>query len=320
MSRALLLVASLAVAAPAHAQPASEATKLFEQGRELVEQKRFAEACALFERSYALDAQPGTALNLADCAERDGKLREAWRLYDTAAREWENASKLVQAKFARDRAAAVEPRLAIVVVRIADPARRGMVVRIGGREVPAAAEVVERLDAGPIAIEVTAPGAQPFTTTTNGLVGRHTIVDVPALQNAASAVVGDGPADDGSPLHTRRKRSRIYLAAGIGGAGAVTLVVSGVIGLGAASTYNAAFEPEGSCVSDAGRVVCGQEADADAVRRAGSRADVATLVGVAGGAMLVAGVVLFLTAPTETIHVAPTASASGGGISISGTF
>jgi hypothetical protein len=56
----------------------TEATDLFDQGRKLLEQGQFAEACAKFDDSIRLDpTAAGTMLNLGLCNERLGKLKTA---------------------------------------------------------------------------------------------------------------------------------------------------------------------------------------------------------------------------------------------------
>ena len=81
-SIAILLAATrLAVA-----QPDPEAARIFQRGRELAKLGQLTEACALFARSYELDPALGTAVNLADCLERQGQLCRAWVLFDVVAR------------------------------------------------------------------------------------------------------------------------------------------------------------------------------------------------------------------------------------------
>jgi hypothetical protein len=51
------------VAGVAFAQPSPQATKLFDEGRELAKQQKWADACDRFAQSLALDPAPGTKLN-----------------------------------------------------------------------------------------------------------------------------------------------------------------------------------------------------------------------------------------------------------------
>src|SRR5687767_13153220 len=55
----------------------SQAEPLFNEGRELLEKGRFAEACPKLARSQALAPAVGTLLNLGYCWEQLGKLRSA---------------------------------------------------------------------------------------------------------------------------------------------------------------------------------------------------------------------------------------------------
>lgn len=86
----------------AHADPdAKRATALFDEGQALKKEGRVADACEKFEESYELDPAIGTELNVADCREREGKVDEAWELFDHAARTDKRADR---AKYARARA------------------------------------------------------------------------------------------------------------------------------------------------------------------------------------------------------------------------
>jgi hypothetical protein len=167
------------------------ALRLFYEGRLLYDQGKYIEACALFEKSDQLDPLVGTRLNLAECAERDEKPRTAWLLWIDAAEEFEAASD-DRAKFARRRADALAPKLATVVVRVAKPRRKGLEIKIGGREVKPAPEIVDRLDKSRIVIEATAPNRVPFSTTVSVGIGDKVEVDVPALPR----VPGNEPDPD----------------------------------------------------------------------------------------------------------------------------
>src|SRR5512144_1872661 len=90
--RAFAIAIVIAVTRIAVAEPidTTEASRIFQQGRDLAKLGRFAEACELFARSYGLDPALGTAVNLADCLEREGQLRRAWALFDVVARSSQN--------------------------------------------------------------------------------------------------------------------------------------------------------------------------------------------------------------------------------------
>jgi hypothetical protein len=297
-----------------------EAKRLFEEGRALAEQGKFAEACELYARSYELERAPGTMLNLGDCAEREGKFRRAWLMYDAAAAEYEREKKPARViKFARDRADALAPRLATVVMRLAKPRTEGLIVRIGDRAAPPAAEIVERLDAGEVSILVSAPGHEPFSTTVTATGGQQIVVLVPALQRRPGT---EPPPDERDA--TRRKRSRVLLAAGVAGAGVIALGAGGILAWSAKGLYDEQFEPAGglppACTQPASGPAECSEAGLAAVDRARLRSSIATVAGIGGGALVVAGAVLFVTAPRERVTVAPIASAGALGLAIGGRF
>ena len=298
----------LVLGAPgAGAEGNPDAAKLFQEGRELAEQGKHDEACERFARSHELERAAGTMLNLGDCAERAGELRRAWLLFDEAAREYERTGKAGPAKFARGRADALAPRLATVVVRIAEPRAGGLTVRIAGRAVAPAAEIVERLEPGTVRIEVGATGREPFATAASVALGAEVVVEVPALRAMDGGVVVAPPPVD-RPVRTRRQRRRVLIAAGVGGAGVLAAGVAGAFAAAAVSadrTYKDKQEELGCTVSctEEGLAILGPYYD-----RAVRRADLATGFAIGGAALIAGGVVLYLTAPREQISVAPAVS------------
>lgn len=192
MRAELVVVAALLCgAAVARGEPNPEAKRLFDEGRALVDQGKAAEACARFAQSYDLEHAPGTMLNLGECAERAGELGRAWSLYDEAAREYDRTSRSAGARFAHERADALAPRLAMVVVRIREPDVAGLTVRIAGGEVAPAAKIVARRDPGPLSVAVSAPGREPYATTITGVAGEITTVEVPRLPLPAAPPVAE---------------------------------------------------------------------------------------------------------------------------------
>jgi hypothetical protein len=337
----MMWVVVVGLAATVHADTSAEATRFFEDGLALQEAGKHVEACAKFARSYALDRQasrpaPGTQLNLGDCAEREGQLRKAYLLFDDAARAYELRGRTADAKLAtdpaaadarreseraaagvklaRERADAIAPRLAKVRLRMANARIDGLAVRIADRAIPPAEDITEVLDAGDVAITVSAPGHQPFTTTAKAESGKLVVVEIPALE--AEAVDGDDRVGPG-PVGGKRKPSRVRLALGLGAGGVVMLAVSGTLAVLANSQY---ADGERACPN----LVCADDAAGQAgfdnIESAGKKADLATYTGIAGGLLAVSAAVVYFTAPREQITVTPVATSSTAGISLFGRF
>jgi hypothetical protein len=293
-----------------------DAKRLFDEARALVEQGKPAEACAVFQRSYDLERAAGTMLNLAECAERDGKYRRAWLLYDAAAQEYDRSHKPGPAKFARDRAEALTAKLATIVVRLAEPRVSGLTVRIGDHAAPPAPQITERIDPGTVSVAVTAPGREPFKTVATAEPARQVIVDVPVLRTVGPAPP-QLPVTVDAPPPGPRRRSRLYLAAGLGAGGVLALATSGVLGLAANRAYDKPFDA-GECIRAEPQPQCSDRGAAQ-LRDAGSTADLATGVAIAGAALVAAGAVVFFTAPRETV-VAPSAGPGTLGVTVSRRF
>lgn len=141
----LVIVASLFAVRPVHSDtPAAQATtdelsatadRLFKEGRELAKNNHPAEACKRFEQSYALKHTFGTAVNLGDCARRDGHPGRAWQLYRDAVRAAQQDGVENLAQFARDRAVAMAPELCTVAVAISAADVTGLTVRMNDYEI-----------------------------------------------------------------------------------------------------------------------------------------------------------------------------------------
>ncbi len=336
--RILTLVWLVLFANIASADNAADATKAFEEGLALQKEGKYADACGRFAKSFELDKlagrpAPGTQLNLGECAEREGQLRKAYVLFDDAALEYGRRAKAAETslvkdptsaelkrdldratagmRLARERADALAPKLAKVVVRIAEPAIAGLAVRIGDRSVSPAAEVIEHLDEGNVTITASAPGREPFTTSAKAESGKQVVVEVPVLEVIGGAV---GAPDPGP--RSRRQRKRVLLAAGLGGTGIALLAVTAIVGLGANSQYK---DAEAMCSPGPNGLIC-PTAAADEIDSAGSKADLATVLGIGGSALVVAGAVLYFTAPREGVAIGPIASPTTAGVTIRGRF
>src|SRR5215472_11856203 len=114
-----ILLATLSFPAVANAQKSADAARaeaLFAEGRKLMSSGDYAAACPKFADSQALDPAPGTALNLAACYEKAGKLASAWAAYKTAQASAEAAGQRARADAAKKKAAALEAQLSRVTI------------------------------------------------------------------------------------------------------------------------------------------------------------------------------------------------------------
>jgi len=309
MQRYLAMVLVVAFGATAHAQ-APDGAKLFEEGRALAKAGKYREACAKFEKSLELDPAIGTQLNYADCHEKLGQYAEAWRLFDGAA-DAEKITNPTRAKFARERADALLPKVGVVVVQVESPATPQLAILLSGRSIKAAAVIREIVDPGSVVVTASATGGQAFEDTKSVDAGQTITITIPAFSEPSAK--GEPSVDQ----PTKRRRSRVYLAYGLGGVGAASLATGIIVGLVARSDYNAQFE-NGNCVDVSPNPMC-SAAGVAAQNDARGLASTGTVLGVGGLALIASGAVVFLTAPRDLV-VAPTMTSQSAGVTLVGNF
>lgn len=291
-----------ALASVAHADDTKErAAMLFEEGRELARRANFAEACDRFAKSYELDPAPGTQVNFADCQEHLGHLALAWELFDKTAADSEKTNP-VRAQYARDRASALAPRLATLVVRIGGPRLDDVTVSIAGRRVPPAVEIHQRVEPGDVEVVVSSPDRR-FATTAHTTAGVETAIDVA------------GSGRDTLP----RQRKWVIGAAVTGGTGILAISIAGVTALYAARHYHKAFA-RGECFETSTGEQC-TPAGLEIVSAAQSRANLATGLFIAGTVLVGGAVALYVLAPRErSVELVPTVTATSVGVALDGRF
>jgi hypothetical protein len=101
------------------------AEALFEAARDLMRAGKYAEASRKLEKSASLEDAPGTRLNLAWCHERMGRTATAWVNYKDALALAVQREDTVRQALARDRLAALEPRLSRLKVTLPEPRPAG---------------------------------------------------------------------------------------------------------------------------------------------------------------------------------------------------
>lgn len=234
-SISLVLAFAVAAAAPpaAVAQPASAtAEQLFRNGKHLMGEGRYEEACVAFDGSYRKDPAISTLLNLADCREKNRQYASAWGHFLDADRKTRNdPAQSAMNNTARERAAKLEMRISYLVINVPDGSKLdGLVITRNGVEVdPAEWNRKTPVDGGAHAIEVKAPGHAPWTSSVDVAdeLDRKSI-DVPRLEPAPDAVEPDPLVADAPSTWTGRRKAALGLGAlGLGaGVGALVLELS----------------------------------------------------------------------------------------------
>jgi hypothetical protein len=181
----------LAHAAPAAADPTpvdkATAQALFDDGKRLLKEKSYAEACPKLAESMRLDPALGTKLHLADCYEKNGQTASAWVLFREAAEQAKIANQLDRFKKASDRADALALRLCRLRIEVSVEAEvTGVeVVRDGTLLGAASWGTSVPLDPGEHHILAEAPGKKAFSVSVTLKDGQTTpvVVVIPALED-----------------------------------------------------------------------------------------------------------------------------------------
>jgi hypothetical protein len=121
-SGVVTLATLLAIAAPAAAQSGDTdrqiAQQLFDDGRALLEARRYAEACPKFAESQRLDPGGGTLVNLAYCHELEGKTATAWSEFRDALAQALKDDRKDREELTRQHITDLAPRLMRVIVQV----------------------------------------------------------------------------------------------------------------------------------------------------------------------------------------------------------
>src|SRR5262245_35016638 len=127
-TRATVCAVVISLVAPstiARAQSSSSAIvaaeALFGQGRDLMAQGKYADACPKFADSQKLDPKSSTLLNLANCYEKAGRTATAWATYREAAALAKQEGQAEYVATAVKRADALFPKLSKMVVKVTTP-------------------------------------------------------------------------------------------------------------------------------------------------------------------------------------------------------
>jgi serine/threonine-protein kinase len=349
---ALLLIAS---ATPAFAQSSpvdvTLAETLFREGKTLLEQGKFDEACPKLAESQRIDPAGGTLLTLAICYEAAGKTASAWAVYSEALAAAEKQGRADRVKRSKEAIAGLEKRLSYLTIKAAPEVAgiEGFAIERDDKSIAKVAlGVAVPIDPGKHKVVAKAPGWKPAVVEVDILPsGDRKVVEIPPLEKeepppapeppkAAEPSPGDNarvhpdalplPRPSAEPEPGGGQRSAGVILGGVGLAG---VVVGSILGLRAKSLHDDAIERcSGSPCPDAEGVRLNGEAQSAAL--------VSNVAFGAGLALVGAGAVIWLTAPrakadtpasagrrSEAVrltHLRPVAGVSGAAISLGGTF
>jgi len=303
-TRCSILVSAIAISIATSAAAQSSAAiaeGLFRDGKKLLEQKKYAEACPKFEESARLDPSSGVELALGICYEGLGKTASAWGAYESAISLARRDNRKDREHAATVRAEALEHKLSHVTITVPPDVAKidGLVIKEDGVAIGAAAWADAPVDPGSHTLDVAAPGKKAWSTTfTVDRPSSTQTVTVPELENDETPVVVV-PAGGGAPrvlvkvpTHPLRTVSIVTL-----GAGAASLVAASVLGgiaIGDASDAHKAC-PTSPC-SNATAI---SEND-----NAGTLADWSTALFVASGVLVATSVVLFFVRGPDATRAA----------------
>ena len=336
----LLLVGALAAspttafAQSSGASSEAAAQALFDQARGLMQAGKFAEACAKFEESDKLAPGAGTLLNLGGCYEKNGQLASAWATYADAASEADKANRKDWATRAKTRMAALQPELSkLSIVVPASSQLDGLEVKRDGVVVGASSYGVSiPVDPGPHVVDATAPGHKKWSTVVQvGAKKDQVAVTLPTLETdpdaaIATTAVGAAPPvappptqnQQSEPVDESRGKNQRIVGIAVAGVGVVGLAVGSVFGLVAIGKKG---DTTSNCSADLSRC---NSAGVDAMSSARSAATISTVGFIAGGALLVGGIVLYVTAPKpgeqKTVGFRLTPNGTGASLSFGGAW
>jgi hypothetical protein len=298
----LCMVWACTASAEVSAPDKASAEALFNDGIALVAAGSFAEGCAKFEGSQALDPTLGTELRLADCYDRLGKTASAWALFKESQGLAHRQGEVDREDLARERADDLARRLSFLVLQLNEPPPAGLRVERNQHLVPTT------LLGGKIPVD---PGPQVITLSAPGRKGRSESVLVPPGGGVSILRISPlereelpprvvavrmhraEPHSDPKPPSDRKRSIGIITSV----AGAVGVATS--VGLGWYAKHENDRSRSDVYCPHAGHNGCTHEGVAMR-ERAQTFARASTLVLVASSAVLATGVVLWSTSKSNS--------------------
>lgn len=338
VTRATIVAVLIALCSVASADNRQRADALFKDGKKLMAEKRYADACAAFEESHKLDPGIGAQLNIARCYEEWGKLGRAFTTYQAA----EKAARDANDKRAEDikgLIAALDSQVPRLTVKPPKGAPKGFQVTMDKKPITVLGEAFV-VDPGPKTLEWwvgDGPKKQKIVAIERGGESEVTL-DIPkgTVVKPEKGEGGDGTGDgNGEEKKAVPERAAVPGRAqriggiALGGAGVLAIGVSSVMTLSARGKYNDALDMYCNGMKN----MCNPQGLA-ITQDARSTANTATVIFLVGLAAVGGGVALYLLAPSASSassddegseeeamrYVVPSVSPEGAGLVYGGRF
>lgn len=308
--------------------PDAVASELFRQGRALIKLGKWDEGCPKLEASMKRFPAASTQLNLALCAEQEGKVATAWAMARRARvlnRETVGRSRREKLDdVAADIVARLDARLPRLRVNVV-PEVEGTKVTGDGGELPLGVAVP--LDPGPHALTISAPGRESVARSVTLKEGETLALEV-SLPETTSVAPPPEPAPEPDPpapvplpqpvAPTPAPEGGTPLWAWITGGGG--LVFAGLSVGFAVDAAAIAADLEERCGDD---LICDEDLSFDPEpdnRRKNVRTGLAIGFGAGGVIALTAAVVGLVVGADEPSPLTSWVSPSGGGLGYRGAF
>lgn len=333
MRRWVWVLALVLLAPEVRADKKATAEALYEQGKAMLRDGNYAEACAKFAASHEVDPSMGALLHLADCQEKRQQLASAWATWREAiafsARTQDNRRKI-----AEDKAKSLEARLPRIVFA-AQNQPPGLQVRHNGEPVSLASFGVPLpVNPGEQKVEAVAPKKKAYLGIFTVQEGQTLTVQIPALQDEESGAATPGPSSSAAsspglpptssapvapattpaPAASPEGLNRRTIGLALGAVGVVGVGVGTYFGLQARSKWqDSRPRCEGSRCDHEGALLA-QDAQ--------SSGNLSTISFALGAAALGAGAYLFLFSRSDSsaVQVSAAAAPSGGFLSLKGSY
>ena len=317
------------VCALAQSGDSAMAQSLFDQAKALMAKGHASDACPKLEESQRLEPRSGTLINLASCYEQTGRLASAWSKYIEAATSAKAATNAEREMVARERAAALAPRVSKLVI-VVDPTLREVaglqITRDGVAIGKPAWGVALPSDPGEHRVVAKAPGYEPLQIDVK-LVGegQTRTVEVSGLALQANAATRpSGPAQPASETPVAHPEE-VVNEQGLGASRVAALIVGGVgvAGVGVGAVFGLLSKSKHDEVAKLCQGSdCSTQAGVDASNAAQTYGNISTVAMIVGGVGVATGITLWVTAPRrETRHTRSARVSVGlGTLELKGSF